>query len=152
MKISKNGLELIMRHEGCRLTAYKCPAGVWTIGYGHTGTDVVPGLTITSRQAEELLTEDVRWAEEAVNREGLRLNQNQFDALVSFTFNVGIKNFRNSTLLKMIQIDSSSANIRTEFGKWNRAKGFTLPGLALRRKAEADLYFSNKILWTGQQL
>lgn len=142
MKISKNGLELIMRHEGCRLTAYKCPAGVWTIGYGHTGTDVVAGLTITSRRAEELLTEDVRWAEEVVNREGLKLNQNQFDALVSFVFNVGAGNFRSSTLLKMLRVNPDSLNVRTELGKWNKAKGSTLPGLALRRKAEADLYFS----------
>lgn len=142
MKISKNGLELIKRHEGCRLTAYKCPAGVWTIGYGHTGADVVPGMTITSQRAEELLAEDIRWAENVVNQENLRLNQNRFDALVSFVYNVGAGNFRSSTLLKMLRVNPDSLNIRTEFCKWCKAKGSTLPGLALRRKQEADLYFS----------
>lgn len=142
MKTSENGLELIRRHEGCRLAAYKCAAGVWTIGYGHTGADVVPGLTITPRCAEELLCEDVRWAEDAVNRENLNINQHQFDALVSFVFNLGAGNFRSSTLLKMIRINPLSLNIRTEFGKWCKAKGSTLPGLAMRRKQEADLYFS----------
>lgn len=142
MKTSKNGLELIKRHEGCRLTSYKCPAGVWTIGYGHTGADVTPGMTITLQQAEELLTKDIRWAEDAVNREKLRLNQNRFDALVSFVYNVGTGNFHSSTLLKMLRVNPDSLNIRTEFCKWCKAKGSTLPGLALRRKQEADLYFS----------
>lgn len=142
MKTSENGLELIKRHEGCRLTAYKCPAGVWTIGYGHTGADVVSGMTITQQQADELLRKDVQWAEDAVNRENLRLNQNQFDALVSFVYNVGAGNFRSSTLLKMLRVNPDSLNIRTEFGKWCKAKGSTLPGLALRRKQEAELYFS----------
>lgn len=142
MKTSRNGLELIKRHEGCRLTSYKCPVGVWTIGYGHTGADVVPGMTITLQRAEELLAEDVRWSEDAVNREKLRLNQNQFDALVSFVYNVGAGNFRSSTLLKMLRVNLDSLNIRTELNKWCKAKGSTLPGLALRRKQEADLYFS----------
>lgn len=142
MKISKNGLELIRRHEGCRLEAYKCPAGVWTIGYGHTGADVAGGMVITRQQADELLLRDIRWAEDAVNQEGLNINQNQFDALVSFVYNVGSGNFRSSTLLKMIKINPLSVNIRTELGKWCKAKGSTLPGLALRRKQEADLYFS----------
>lgn len=142
MKTSKNGLELIKRHEGCRLTAYKCPAGVWTVGYGHTGADVVPGRTITPEQADELLRQDVRRAEETINREGLRLNQNQFDALVSFVYNVGSGNFRSSSLLKMLRVNPDSLNVRTELNKWCKAKGSTLPGLALRRKQEADLYFS----------
>lgn len=142
MKTSNNGLELIKRHEGCRLTAYKCPAGVLTIGYGHTGADVVAGMMITQQQADELLRRDVRWAADAVNRENLNINQNQFDALVSFVFNLGAVNFRGSTLLKMIKVNPLSINIRTEFGKWCKAKGSTLPGLALRRKHEAELYFS----------
>lgn len=142
MKTSRNGFELIKRYEGCRLTAYKCPAGVLTVGYGHTGTDVVAGMVITQQQADELLQKDVRWAEDAVNREKLNINQNQFDALVSFVFNLGAGNFRSSSLLKMIRINPLSLNIRTEFEKWCKAKGSTLPGLALRRKHEADLYFS----------
>lgn len=142
MKTSRNGLELIKRHEGCRLTSYKCLAGIWTIGYGHTGRDVVPGMTITSLQAEELLMKDVRWAEDAINQENLPLNQNQFDALVSFVYNIGAGNFRSSTLLKLLRVNPDSLNMRTEFSKWCKAKGSTLPGLAFRRKQEADLYFS----------
>lgn len=142
MKISNNGLELIKKFEGCQLTAYKCPAGVWTIGYGHTGKDVIPGMVVTLHQAEELLKKDVRPAEDTINRENLDLNQNQFDALVSFVYNLGAGNFRSSTLLKMLKINPCSPNIRTELGKWCKVKGSTLPGLALRRKKEADLYFS----------
>lgn len=142
MKTSNNGLELIKRHEGCRLTAYRCPAGVLTIGYGHTGADVTPGMAVDLRLADEMLRKDVRWAEEAVSREGLNINQNQFDALVSFVFNVGAGGFRGSTLLKMIRVNPLSLNIRTEFGKWCKSKGSTLPGLALRRKQEAELYFA----------
>ena len=141
MKTSQKGLQLIKQHEGCRLTAYKCPAGVLTIGYGHTGTDVVAGMVITAVQAEELLKKDIQWAETAVNQEGLNITQNQFDALVSFTYNVGARNFKNSTLLKMIKVNPLSINIRTEFARWNKAKGSTLPGLVTRRKAEAELYF-----------
>lgn len=144
MKTSNNGLELIKRHEGCRLTAYRCPAGVLTIGYGHTGADVVEGMVITLQRAEELLRADVRRAESAVNREKLNINQNQFDALVSFTFNIGAgaKGFGGSTLLKMIKVNPLSLNIRAEFSKWCKSKGSTLPGLALRRKQEAELYFA----------
>lgn len=141
MKTSQKGLQLIKQHEGCRLTAYKCPAGILTIGYGHTGTDVVAGMVITAVQAEELLKKDIQWAETAVNQEGLNITQNQFDALVSFTYNVGARNFKNSTLLKMIKVNPLSINIRTEFARWNKAKGSTLPGLVTRRKAEVELYF-----------
>lgn len=141
MKTSQKGLQLIKQHEGCRLTAYKCPAGILTIGYGHTGTDVVEGMVVTAVQAEELLKKDIQWAETAVNQEGLNITQNQFDALVSFTYNVGARNFKNSTLLKMIKVNPLSINIRTEFARWNKAKGSTLPGLVTRRKAEAELYF-----------
>lgn len=142
MKISNEGVELIKRHEGCRLTAYKCPAGILTIGYGHTGADVTAGMGINTQQADELLRKDLSSAERAVTTEGLRINQNQFDALVSFVYNIGAGAFRSSTLLKMIRINPLSLNIRTEFAKWCKAKGTTLPGLALRRKQEAELYFS----------
>lgn len=142
MKISKNGVEFISRHEGCRLAAYKCPAGVWTIGYGHTGPDVVYDLVITQVRALELLGSDLATAENAVSREKLRLSQNQFDALVSFVYNVGTGNFQRSSLLKMLRVNPANLNIRTEFAKHNKAAGTTLPGLANRRKAEADLYFS----------
>lgn len=142
MKTSKNGLELICRYEGFRKEAYRCSAGVWTIGYGHTGPEVCSGLTTTREEALQWLKRDVAWAEEAVNAEGLSLNQDQFDALVSFVFNVGAGNFRCSTLLKMIRANSSYPEIRTEFARWNKVKGSVLPGLVLRRKEEADLYFN----------
>lgn len=141
MKTSNEGLELIRRHEGCRLEAYRCPAGVLTIGYGHTGSDVTEGMRITAAQATELLRKDVAWAEEAVNRERLNIGQRQFDALVSFVYNVGAANFKSSTLLRKIKANPEAQDIRDEFAKWNKTGGRVLPGLTARRKAEADLYF-----------
>lgn len=143
METSKEGLELIKRHEGFRADAYRCPAGVWTIGYGHTGPDVKAGMKVSREQAEALLKKDVQAAEAAVGTELPVLRQNQFDALVSFTYNVGVNNFRHSTLLQMIRVNPLSANIRNEFARWNKAKGSMLPGLVLRRKNEAELYFKS---------
>lgn len=142
MKIGENGIALLKRHEGLKLQAYKCSAGVLTIGYGHT-KDVTKGLKITAAQAEEFLKQDMTWAEKAVNNENLQLNQNQFDALVSFVFNVGATAFKNSTLLKMIKVNPNSANIPNEFAKWKLAGGKIVPGLSARRKSEAELYFKN---------
>ena len=140
MKTGKKGIELVKSFEGLKLTAYRCPSGVATIGYGHT-KNVTSNMKITPAEADKLLREDLSEAETAVNRENLPINQNQFDALVSLVFNIGADAFRGSTLLKMIRINPQSINIRTEFGKWCKAKGSTLPGLALRRKAETNLYF-----------
>ena len=141
MKTSKKGIELIASHEGLALKAYKCPAGVWTIGYGHTGgvksTDV-----ITKERAIEFLQSDLKDAENAVNKNLPNLNQNQFDALVSFVFNVGAGNFGKSTLLKKAKNNPSDATIRSEFNKWINGGGKVLPGLVKRRKEESDLYFS----------
>lgn len=140
MKIGENGIALLKRHEGLKLQAYKCSAGVLSIGYGHT-KDVTKGLKITAAQAEEFLKQDMTWAEKAVNNENLQLNQNQFDALVSFVFNVGATAFKNSTLLKMIKVNPNSANIPSEFAKWKLAGGKIVPGLSARRKLETELYF-----------
>lgn len=140
MRTSKNGLELIKAHEGLRLQAYKCPAGVWTIGYGHTST-AKQGMTITAQQAEELLRTDLTTAERAVSSHGLGLNQNRFDALVSFVFNVGSGNFARSTLLRKIRTNPADAAIAAEFFKWNKGGGKVLPGLVKRRQDEAALYF-----------
>lgn len=142
MKTSQKGIELIKSFEGLKLTAYRCPSGVLTIGYGHT-KNVTPNMKITPAEADRQLREDLTEAEAAVNRENLPVNQNQFDALVSLVYNIGAGAFRGSTLLKMIRVNPQSINIRTEFQKWNKAKGSTLPGLALRRKAETNLYFEN---------
>lgn len=133
---------MIAGHEGLRLEAYLCPAGVWTIGYGHT-KGAKPGMTITRQRAEALLKEDLLTAENTVNRLYLKLNQNQFDALVSFVFNVGSGNFLRSTLLKKIQANANDPAIAAEFNKWNRGGGRVLPGLVKRRQQEAELYFSN---------
>lgn len=141
MKTSKNGIELIKKHEGLRLAAYKCPAGVWTIGYGHTGKDVYKGLTITEQQATELLEKDLQTAENAINKQKLNINQNQFDALASFVFNVGVKAFEQSSLLNIARLRPDSPNIAIEFSKWKYSNSIVLPGLVARRKEESELYF-----------
>lgn len=141
MRTSQIGIFLIKQHEGLRLEAYRCPAGIYTIGYGHT-SGVRRGDVIDERRAEQLLAEDLKKFEAVVNRECPGINQNQFDALVSFTFNLGETNLRKSTLLKCVKANPDNVNIRTEFLRWNKSKGEVLPGLIRRRKAEADLYFS----------
>lgn len=141
MRTSQRGINLIKQYEGLRLEAYRCPAGVWTIGYGHTA-GVRRGDVIDERRAEYLLEEDLKKFEAVVNRECPGVNQNQFDALVSFTFNLGERNLLKSMLLKCVKANPNSLNIRTELLRWNRANGEILPGLTRRRRAEADLYFS----------
>lgn len=141
MKASEKAYSLIRQFEGLRLTAYKCPAGVWTIGYGHT-SGVVPGMTITKEQAEEFLRQDIASAENIVSVECLSLRQYQFDAMVSFVFNVGSGNFRKSTLLKKIKANPDDNSIMDEFLRWVYSKGVVLPGLQKRRLAEMRLYFS----------
>ena len=141
MKTSNNGIELIKRHEGLRLNAYKCTSGKLTIGYGHT-KGVKIGQTITEEEAERLLREDLIVAENEINRHNLNLNQNQFDALVSFVFNVGVGNFQTSTLLKKIKLDPNNKSIENEFKSWVYSGGKVSLGLIKRRKEEAELYFN----------
>ena len=141
MKASEKAYSLIRQFEGLRLTDYRCPAGVWTIGYGHT-SGVVPGMVITKEQAEELLSQDIVVAENIVNAECQNLRQCQFDALVSFVFNVGSGNFRKSTLLKKVKANPDDNSIVDEFMRWIYVKGIVLPGLQKRRLAEMRLYFS----------
>ncbi len=138
--MSKKGIELIKKYEGLRLTAYKCPAGVWTIGYGHT-KGVKEGQKITNSQAEELLKEDLRVFENGVNKWNLQINQYQFDALVSFAFNLGLANLGKSTLLKKVQANPQDKTIKDEFLKWVNAGGRKLEGLVRRRNEEAEMYF-----------
>ncbi len=140
METSKKGYEFIKSHEGLRLKAYRCPGGVWTIGYGHT-SGVKEGDVITNEQAEELLREDIKKIENKLNALSLNLTQNQFDALVSFIFNVGWSNFKSSTLLKKIKVNPNDPSIRGEFSRWVFANGKKLNGLIKRRKDEAGLYF-----------
>jgi lysozyme len=142
MKINNKGLELLKRHEGLELTAYRCPADVLTIGYGHTGTDVYEGQTITSTEATTLLQNDLAKFEAAV--EALvpsGLTENQFSALVSFTYNCGVENLKKSTLLKKLKA-GDLADAADEFLKWTKAKGRVLPGLVKRREDERELFLS----------
>ena len=141
MRASEKAYSLIRQFEGLLLTAYKCPAGVWTVGYGHT-SGVVPGMAITKEQAGEFLKKDIETAENIVNAECPNLRQCQFDALVSFVFNVGGGNFRKSTLLKKVNTNPDDNSIMDEFLRWVYAKGVVLPGLQKRRLAEMRLYFS----------
>ena len=142
MRTSPKGIALIKEFEGLRLKAYKCPGGVWTIGYGHTA-GVKPGMVITENQAEEYLKADLIAFEKYLNGLGLALNQNQFDALISFIYNVGTGNFSSSTLLRKIKLNPQDNSIIDEFLKWVYSKGRVLPGLQRRRLAEMKLYFSN---------
>lgn len=139
MKTSDKGIALIKKHEGCRLKAYKCPAGVWTIGYGHI-RGVTEGMAISQGIAEKLLREDIAPAERSVNSLGVELRQGQFDALVSFIFNLGEGNFNRSTLKKKILAGASDGEIAYEFKKWNKAGGKVLPGLVKRRAEESVLW------------
>ncbi|MDE5938746.1 MAG: glycoside hydrolase family protein [Lachnospiraceae bacterium] len=136
-RISENGLALIRRFEGCRLTAYQDSAGVWTIGYGHT-SGVSKGQTITQAQADACLRADCANAEKAVNRymDTYHWNQNQFDALVSFTFNCGAGNLK--TLLD--GGTRSIAQISEKIPAYRKAGGRVLQGLVNRRAAEKSLF------------
>jgi len=139
MKISQEGLSLIKTFEGCESHSYKCAAGVWTIGYGST-ENVVEGMTISKNTAEELLLEDVQRFEEAVNEEvKVPLKQNQFDALVSWTFNLGPSNLKQSTLLKVLN-EGEYDQVPAQIKRWNKAGGKVLDGLIRRREAEALLF------------
>ena len=142
MKTSHKGIALIKEFEGLRLKAYKCPGGVWTIGYGHTA-GVKPGMVISEAQAEEYLTADLIASEKYLNNLRLAINQNQFDALISFIYNVGTGNFSRSTLLRKVRANPQDNSIMDEFLRWVYSKGRVLPGLQRRRLAEMKLYFSN---------
>ena len=137
MKTSEKGLSLIKRFEGCHLTAYRCPAGVWTIGYGHTDS-VSEGDTITQSQADTYLAKDIEKFERYVSNTGLTLSQNQFDALVSFAYNCG-----NGSLKKLIA-GRSLDEIADALLLYTKANGVSLPGLARRRQAERDLFVTKE--------
>ena len=137
--ISDEGLDLIKQFEGCELTSYVCPSGVYTIGYGHTG-DVLPGQTITQAEADKLLKDDVKRFEVGVNNyTNVPLNQSQYDALVSFTFNVGLGAYRDSTLLRLLN-GADYEGAAGQFGRWVNGSNGPLPGLVRRRDAEEKLF------------
>jgi len=139
MRTSENGLALIRQAEGLRLRAYKCPAGVWTIGFGTTA-GVKEGQVITNERAEELLREDVKRFEDQVLRlVKVPLTQGQLDALVSFTYNLGAANLGNSTLLRLLNA-SDYKGAAAQFDRWTKAGGKELLGLVKRRAAERALF------------
>mgnify|MGYP000169639711 CR=1 FL=1 len=138
MKTNAAGIEIIKSEETLQLTAYKCAAGKWTIGYGHT-EDVKPGDKITEHQADVLLEYDLERFERAVERLAPGVNANQFSALVSFAFNVGEAALERSSLLKKIKQNAPKA-AALEFDKWVYGGGKKLPGLVRRRAREAKLF------------
>ena len=132
--------QLIREFEGCKLTSYRCPANVLTIGYGHTGKDVFEGQVISLEEAESLLMDDMLEADEGINDYcNEALNENQRAALISFVFNLGIGNFRSSTLLRLINYGEFEAAAK-QFQRWNKAGGVVLPGLVRRRNDEMKLF------------
>jgi len=148
MKVSNKGIELIKKYEGLRLDAYRCPAGKLTIGYGHTGDDVKPGMTINKEMAELLLKQDLTVFEKAINElVKIKLTQNQFDALLSLVYNIGIGNFKKSTLLKLLN-ENKILEAGEEFMKWTKARqpgGLKeLPGLVKRRAEEKTLFLTKE--------
>ena len=139
MNISREGIALIKKFEGCELQAYKCPAGVWTIGYGHT-KDVKEGDRINKDEANHLLEEEMIEYESYVNdMVDVELNQNQFDSLCTFCYNLGPHNLKSSTLLKVLN-DKKYHEVPAQIKRWNKAGGKVLDGLVKRREAEALLF------------
>lgn len=139
MTTSQAGRDLIKKYEGLRLKAYKCPAGVWTVGYGHT-RGVTSSTEISQSMADLFLQDDIRPLERYINKLGINFRQGQFDALVSFMFNLGEGNFNKSTLKKKILAGGNDDDIAAEFKKWNKAGGKVLDGLTKRREEEAELW------------
>jgi lysozyme len=141
------GLNLIKKYEGLRLSAYLCPAGVPTIGYGSTrypnGKKVLLGEKLAGeKEATQLLLATLSPFEDAVNKHLPNLNQCQFDALVCFAYNVGTGALVKSTLMRKAKANAADPSILDEFLRWNKAGGKVLAGLTNRRREEANLYFS----------
>ena len=147
MQLTAEGLDLIKRFEGFRARAYRCPSGVWTIGYGHTSTAGAPEVTSTMEislaDAETILARDAaKFAEGVTAVLTAKLSGQQFSALVSFVYNVGLGNFRKSSVLAAVNAGDLAA-VPRRLQLWNRAGGKVLAGLARRRAAEAELFLSD---------
>jgi lysozyme len=147
MKLNKKGIEMMHKYEGLKLTAYLCPAKVWTIGYGNTfyedNSRVKQGDVITKERAEQLFFNitNKNFAEPLLKLIKVKLNENQFSALVCFAYNVGTGALAKSTLLRKVNANPNDLTIRNEFLKWDKAGGKVLNGLTKRRQSEANLYF-----------
>ena len=143
MQTSGEGIALIKKFEGCEIEAYQCSAKVWTIGYGHT-RGVSEGATCTIEEAEKILVSDLKEFEKYVNDlVDIPISQNQFDALVAWTFNLGPTNLKSSTLLSKLN-ENDVNDVPFQIRRWNRAGGKILDGLVRRREAEA-------LLWLGEE-
>jgi lysozyme len=140
LKTSAAGIAFIQRWEGTKLTAYKDTGGVWTIGTGHAGSDVRPGMTITAERARELLEADVVEAEEVISRRvKVPLSQRQFDTLVSFVFNIGEPQFKTSTLLRTLN-NLNYIGVPAQLVRWVYDNGRKIDGLVARRAAEVEMW------------
>lgn len=146
MRISQKGIDLIKEFEGCKLRAYLCPAGVWTVGVGHT-QGVKAGTTITMAQAEQFLKDDIKPIERLLNGMGINYTQGQFDALTSFVFNLGQGNFKSSTMYKYIVAKKSDIEITDQMVKWHNAGGKPLLGLKRRRAKEANMFLGKDVYY-----
>jgi len=141
MHMSQAGLDNLLKHfEGCKLKAYRCPAGILTIGYGHTSAagnpEVTEGMTITQDEAETILKRDlIKYEKPVADMVKVQLTQNQFDVLVDFAYNAGVNNLKTSTLLKKVNAGDLDA-VPDELMKWTKGGGKVLTGLVRRRQAE----------------
>ena len=145
MKISQYGIDLIKHFEGCELQAYQCAAGVWTIGYGHT-KGVQPGDEWSEDHANHMLEVELEEYENYVSTAvTVPLSQNQFDALVSWVYNLGNGNLTSSTMLKVLN-SGDYDGVPAQIKRWNKAGGKVLEGLNRRRQAEADMFVGED--WT----
>lgn len=140
MQTSQNGINFIKQFESFSATPYLCPSKFWTIGWGHVILNYESFTSIDIAQAESLLRKDLRISEDCVNDSVVMpLTQNQFDALVSFVFNVGCEAFNNSTLLRLLNVGKYT-DAAEQFLRWNKSKGKVLNGLTRRRQAERQLF------------
>jgi len=146
MKVNEEGYALIKHFEGCRLKAYKCPANVWTIGFGNTfyenGMKVKEGDVITQQRAEELAKFIIDQFAVTIEPFILKpLNDNQFSACVSLAYNIGTSGFKRSSVFKKLNVNPNDPTIADSFKLWNKGGGKVLAGLVRRREAEIQLYF-----------
>ena len=145
-QIGAKGLNLIKKYEGFKASPYRCPAGIPTIGYGATyypdGTKVkLTDKPITTREADTMLLNMLKHYEQGVDSFTTdKVNQNQFDALVSIAYNIGLQALKGSTLIRKVNLDPNDKTIKNEFMRWTKANGKVLDGLLARRKEEAELY------------
>lgn len=149
MQLTRAGLDLIKRHEGLRLTAYLCPAGKWTIGYGHTSAAGLPivkkGMKIGQAEADRILLDDLKVFEAYVtNAVKVKLSPSQYSALVSFCYNVGPTYFNKSSVLKAVNTKRFD-QVPSRLALWNMGGGRVLPGLVKRRADEGNLFMSGVI-------